>query len=458
MPDKEADEPSSGVIFISTANVVDKAMRRVAKRETSLDNDGKFRIERVRPGAYELQIFGPGITAGEFRIAVAANDLEVGILKVRGTGRIVGRASAPYDETDRAPWPFVRGEIIPADVPGRIEFITDEDGRFTVQDAPVGRVNVAFHYMISADVGGLHSRKVQVVEGRESQVWFAPPPGTPDVPLEFIVGDGSEAHRLAGLGLRKSRPAEKDDSSPWEDPHLGIEITPPEDVSAAIPPTTTCRIERPGVTPLTVRGIPKGHCRLHVTAYSTEPLFERELNVTDTTAHAPPIRVRLSPASIIGTVEPAGGRTSVYAVPENQKRPLQIEDVFGDTWAFRFVADGKYTVLARDPDRGWARAENQAVAAGTITDAGTLRFSPGGVIQGRITLPPRHGVLGSVTATDSRGLEVSVSPGSSFRIPNLWPGQWTVSLFDRSGDHVLGTGTATIAATETVSCDLAFQP
>ena len=65
-----------------------------------------------------------------------------------------------------------------------------------------GRVSVAFPYMATADVGGLHSREVQVVEGRESQVWFAPPPGTPDVPVEFVVGDGSEAHRLAGLGLR----------------------------------------------------------------------------------------------------------------------------------------------------------------------------------------------------------------------------------------------------------------
>ena len=81
--------------------------------------------------------------------------------------------------------------------------------------------------------------------------------------------------------------------------------------------------------------------------------------------------------------------------PRIRSGRLQIEDVFGDTWAFRFVADGKYTVLARDPDRGWAQAENLAVAAGKITDAGTLRLSPGGVIRGRITLPP--GTVSSAT-------------------------------------------------------------
>jgi hypothetical protein len=190
---------------------------------------------------------------------------------------------------------------------------------------------------------------------------------------------------------------------------------------------------------------------LLVTASSTEPLFERELDVADATTHAPPIRIRLSPAAIIGTVAPAGGRASLFAISERQPRLLQMEDVFGDSWAFRFLADGKYTVLARDPDRGWARADNLAVAAGTITDAGTLRLSPGGAIECRITMPPGHRVPGDLIATDSHGIEIQES---SHTIPNLWPGQWTVSLFDRSGDHVLATGTATVVATETVPCDL----
>ncbi|MCY2993318.1 MAG: carboxypeptidase regulatory-like domain-containing protein [Planctomycetota bacterium] len=464
-PDKEQDEPSSGIFFISTAEAVDQAMRRVACRKATLDNDGKFRIDHVRPGLYGLRVSGPDITAGKFWVAVSANDVDVGLLKVRGTGRLVGQVTQPSDETGHPPWPFVRGAITSPGVPGRVEFITDEDGRFTVEEAPVGRVTVGISYMATADMGASHSREVQVVEGRETRVWFAPPPGTPDVPLEFVVGDGSERHRLAGLGLRESRPANKEDSSYGEDTHVNIELLPPEGTAAAIPSTPTCLLERPGVTPCTIRGVPKGRYRLQVAAWlnaysnSNEPLFERDLDVTDATTHAPPIRIRLNPAALIGTIAPADAETSVYVVSEKPKQLLQFEDLFGDAWAFRFLADGRYTVLARDSKRGWARADNLTVAAGKITDAGPLRLSPGGNIQCRITLPPGHGVPGDVVATDVRGIEVNAfSPKGNLSIPNLWPGLWTVKLFDRNADRVLATGTATIVATETVACDLAVHP
>jgi hypothetical protein len=67
-------------------------------------------------------------------------------------------------------------------------------------------------------------------------------------------------------------------------------------------------------------------------------------------------------------------------------------------------------------------------------------------------MPPGHRVPGDVIATDSHDIEIRES---SYTIANLWPGQWTVRLFDRSGEHVLATGKATIVATETVTCDLA---
>jgi len=67
---------------------------------------------------------------------------------------------------------------------------------------------------------------------------------------------------------------------------------------------------------------------------------------------------------------------------------------------------------------------------------------------------PNHDAAGTQGARrrDRHGIEIRES---SYTIANLWPGQWTVRLFDRSGDHVLATGKATIVATETVTCDLA---
>lgn len=68
-------------------------------------------------------------------------------------------------------------------------------------------------------------------------------------------------------------------------------------------------------------------------------------------------------------------------------------------------------------------------------------------------MPLGHTVPGDLIATDSQGIEIRES--TSYTVPNLWPGPWTVRLFDRSGDQVLATGKATIVATETVACDLA---
>lgn len=464
VPEKEQGESSSGVISHSTAEVVDEAMQRVSRQTTTLDDAGKFRIEHVRSGTYGLEISGPGITADTFWIRVLGDDVDVGRLKMQGAGRIVGQVTEPHGGPNPSPWPFVRGEIYGENYsggPGHIEFITDEDGRFAVENAPVGRVTVSISYMATADMGGWHSREAYVVEGQETQVLFTPPPGTPDVPLEFVVGDGSEAHRLAGLGLRESPPTNKDDSSPGEEPDLAIALLPPADIPAAIPPAVTCRLERPGVTPCTIPGVPKGPYRLQVTAWfvvysetkPNEPVFGRELEVSGATTQAPPIRIRLNPASLIGVIAPANSRTNVYVVSQNQKQPLLSENVFSDNWAFRFLPDGKYTVWARDADRGWARAENLAVVAGKMTDVGTLRLSPGGAIECRPTMSLGHTVPGDLIATDSHGIEVRES--TSCTVPNLWPGLWTVRLFDRSGDQVLATGKATIMGAETVTCDLA---
>jgi hypothetical protein len=85
------------------------------ERKTTLDNDGRFQIEHVRPGIYELQISGSGITASQFRIRVADDDINLGSLKLLGTGRIVGQVTEPDDGPSPSPWPFVRGPLVESD-------------------------------------------------------------------------------------------------------------------------------------------------------------------------------------------------------------------------------------------------------------------------------------------------------------------------------------------------------
>ena len=69
VPDRETDEPSSGVIFSWTAQVVDEAMRRVAQRKTRWTTTASSGSNTCDRGPMGCEISGPGITAGEFWIA-----------------------------------------------------------------------------------------------------------------------------------------------------------------------------------------------------------------------------------------------------------------------------------------------------------------------------------------------------------------------------------------------------
>jgi hypothetical protein len=156
------------------------AATQLALHVTRPANDGSFRLRHLRPGRYRLYVHGRGVTPDIRAATVPEAGADVGQIRLKGTGRIVGRLGRPEGIRDPA---FVEGEIeiarlaLPWSAGGAgryvVRFVTDEDGRFDVGGVPVGPASVSFPYRITADIIGSHSREVVVKQGEATRVDFA---------------------------------------------------------------------------------------------------------------------------------------------------------------------------------------------------------------------------------------------------------------------------------------------
>lgn len=137
-----------------------------------------LRLTHLRPGGYELRVRCEGAAPMLRRVTIADRDVDLGELRLAGTGTIHGTMKDPYKA--REAWCFASGQVL---VDGFKEpvlnFKTDKDGKFRVGSVPAGKVEVVFPYLLSADMVGAVSTEVTVPEGGEVEVRFTEKP-TPE--------------------------------------------------------------------------------------------------------------------------------------------------------------------------------------------------------------------------------------------------------------------------------------
>jgi len=151
----------------------------IATQIAAVAQDGTFRLGHVSPGKYELNVLGKGITPVVKTVVVTDKGLDVGVISVKGTGRVEGLVGKTKD-MKRA---FARGYIVmtelalpreslfsPSPYPTAIHFITDSMGRFKVDGIPVGKAFVEFSYHMSADIVGRLAAGIEVKEGLTTKV------------------------------------------------------------------------------------------------------------------------------------------------------------------------------------------------------------------------------------------------------------------------------------------------
>jgi hypothetical protein len=443
------------------------ASRRLGESEAEVGADAVFRFGHVRPDAYTLDVSGESIAPIQRLVVVPDGGVRLEPLKAEGTGRIVGQAGAKWSSTSGwihyASWGRYIGETDPHGGPGRFHdigfsFSTDKGGRFSVDGVPAGLLTVGFTYA-PFDVVYEDHRAVQVVEGQATEVRFFDTSGDWDLPLEIVIGDGSErqfvnaTRSLSQYSHRKNYLSTRLESEPGQ--RVSYPAEERVSISGFQDRRTAIRDVSPGKYRLAVYA-PSDRDHLYVGRF---PAYEADIDVKP---KGPPIRVELGAGAIAGQMPPGGvyyDKAKVFVVPEAGGRP--IRDKMGyvaASFEVRFVPPGEYSVIVWDEERSrFSRLDGLAVTAETPASARLPRWVAGGTITGRVRLTETRSLPTAVTATDAQGVTVDAPGfhglvGEQFTIRGLWQGPWTLNL--RAGDELLASAKVAVRGTETVQVDL----
>jgi hypothetical protein len=171
---------------------------------------------------------------------------------------------------------------------------------------------------------------------------------------------------------------------------------------------------------------------------------------------APPIEIALGAASIECAV--AGGQFgSVLAIEHGSKLPPRRAHYSGDQpFAIRYVRPGTYSLIAHDEEQGWGKGR-QFDVGNEIAKTAPIKLFAGGLVRGRIVARTPCRVPDAVVAVDSNGIEIpdrkfGQSGLMEYRIPHLWPGEWTIKLLERG--NVVASTPVKISGVEAVTSDL----
>jgi hypothetical protein len=171
--------------------------QELGRMQAPVDDRGAFRFDHVPPGSYVLAVSGPAISPLSTGLTVGDADVDFAKLTATGRGTIEGIVNNP-NKRDR--WAFAQGYVSFSDNSGRsnaaefahlnpLPFKTDENGRFRLDNVPVGEVSVHIPFHATADIISAHTRKARVFEGQTTEVRFFDPhgdtgPGDPVSPSE----------------------------------------------------------------------------------------------------------------------------------------------------------------------------------------------------------------------------------------------------------------------------------
>ena len=397
----------------------------------------------------------------------------------------------------RPPWAFAEGTIVPAgrcgphDLdwhrPGSgspIRFKTDAQGRFRVDNVPVGRVAVDFE--VQGHITFSYRRIAFVLEGQSTEVRFFEPSDAWNVTGLFVIGDGSLAQYLSGTGMGAERKVE---GVTTHRPMFHVDLEPKERKPVSFCEPDWYEIhEQPRIR---LRDVHPGKYHAVVSAWLMsigvrDVLVEQDVDVAP--GHAT-FTVRLGAGSIAGAIEWSKQyRYRVHVLAIGKKSHAYHQAYCDNTGNFcvRYLDPDQYVLFAHDYDAGWCRIgeatvadnrplptlaeaaaqqltipfpETQGAATQFITDVGTHKLAPGGIITGLLPASAVGDAAVRVVATDSQGFAIGWPTGPNdplsekFTISSLWPGKWTVSL--RRCEQEIAAKTVVLKGTETVSCDFA---
>ncbi len=191
-------------------------------RTTNVAADGTFSFDHVRPDRCTLLLKGPGVTSTLLAFDVPPGGLDLGQIRLAGTGRIQGHLLESPVGSPRgrvfafgqvAFYPAIRSRIM--DYVEKTEFMADDEGQFSIAGVPVGLVLVAFPDTV-VDVVTIDGPWVRVCENQTTEVLLPGPKGARPIAVEIVIGDGSIAQSRSGKGLPDKIENKNSDTKPPE--------------------------------------------------------------------------------------------------------------------------------------------------------------------------------------------------------------------------------------------------
>jgi len=437
-------------------------------QEAAVGTDGKFLISHVISGEYVLAFTGPMASPTEFSLSIGSADVDLGTIEVAGLGGIKGKAVWPPGENAGEAIAYADGEVRAASDPvGDVIrfFTTDENGDFDIEGVPSGVVAVNILPKGSGNAGDfLHFARV--CDAKKTVVDFNNTKQSAKLCLNIMVGNGSEADYRSALGCSTTL-STNSVSGALENhdvPAVIVRLVPSCDVPSRIP----------GVVERTMPGewfwidlddIPPGKHRLELEALRGAGLEsiihaeEVELAAGDNVDMSGPLWVTLGSGSITGRLPPLredGAATVVAVVEKKGLMPPQYAVCDADgRFCVSFLRPGLYSLLAHNPQEGWARADGLAVS-NNVCDAGVFSLAAGATVCGELqTSFEKRADSYEIIATESSGVRMSIGSrvdgrnGERFSFANLWPGDWSIELLGDGEElrvariPVTGNGTIT---------------
>jgi hypothetical protein len=445
-------------------NAVDENGCAVAALQADIAVDGTYVFEHVRPCGYQLSIEGEDITPLYRLVEIEHRDVEIGDLQPAGTGRINGtiHRAGGIDET-ASPFALVsleqpeRRSLAGTTTRRERSATTDENGRFAFERVPEG-----INFIVVRGINS-HSSEMpyiwwaQVVASKTTEVRTFDRGKDRRLELSIVVGNGWARDFEIGSAERKQEHTLISFLSPV--PSFSLKLVPRLNQVCAYSMETNPgnRSNRAGIR-LTDVSPGAYHISLcdapeYVGAVGSV-LYEHDVFFRP---GGPPIEISLGTASIEGTVDGGSFSGSVLAIEHGSKLPPRRVDYFGDQpFAIRFVRAGTYSLIAHDRQNGWGKGP-QFQVGNAVAKPPPIKLVAGSSVQGRIIARVPCPVPDDVIAVDSTGIEIAdekfgQSDLMQYRIPHLWPGDWTIKLLAER--DVVATTHVKISGVEAITSDL----
>jgi hypothetical protein len=402
----------------------DYLSRVLASQRIALKPGEKLRIPHLRAGDYKLAIVCMGATPLLRSFHIGNEDLNLGTLRLKGTGAIAGTVNLPYENTK--PWRFADGEISIDGVEHQT-FKTDEMGRFRVDGVPVGIVTVLFKYNQTADIIGALSRTAKVADGKLTEVRFEGERGAWAQPLRLLFDGQNKIPAYKGI--------RKVENVTDREPMFRFDVLDVgSGLSACMNSTEWTAGNKSGPV---IPDLPPGRWRVQIFDWLGSRGFDRGLRaevVAEVGEKRTPISLDLGGTALSGRVTTPRNtkrHVQIIAVGKNTKRVfLSRCDRKGD-FVVRYLPPDEYILHAHDDEGGWCDLGSfQSKKA--VVDCDAHALSVGGNAAGTIApslLARKDDVQISALGTD--GVEIPVDEietSGSYRFGQLRPGKWTITV------------------------------